>query len=706
MSKEISRLGTRVIQPARVETDTPRTEALRPARQPETPRDVFTASPTPPVSLDAPLPQLTSDAPVFNVGGIQTQEVVDLAAADNQEAVRALSLMSAPEAAEALLRAPASALSASDYTRIADLAGSDPAVQSELRTRVAAGDAQAMEGLSSAIHQMNPNRAVLASALAAAPAGTLTPRAYEALGKEAGAGNRDAFERLQTDARSGQAGAVQGLEAMTLHGISPSHRDQARDALATAAIENPSVMDTLRRMHERGATRREVDNVDAYFNATSRLTDPARIAAEVQHMNERGTLASFVSSVHPQRLMEGPLRGELMKVALGPPANEAVRGALGSALGRADFDASQMLREHGQSDIDRARAGVMEEIQRRAETDPDMKALSDLLQVAHRSATDPEFGARVDQDRLQQQLRELMEKPSVQQTLAEIRDQSDLFNAGDRMAERIESPAYQDQLRLMSPEERQATLARDLGQLASVDPARAQAVTAKMAAEQIASDPIGALANMPEGQRQAAIAALASDLGVPPAALGQLAQSILDSRMNRQPIPGIEQVLSSLPAGQRTALLRAFGSGANALNGVASAISAAGLVDAAMAGDVLGAVSNGSGLSASLSTLFSNSPGLLGSAARWGGVVGNGASAVLNGIASYQEAMRGDYVGAAGNGLMAAGSGVLAGSVFTGTAAPGVAVVGAALIGAGWAANRFAEEDHETLARQYGLYRP
>ena len=70
----------------------------------------------------------------------------------------------------------------------------------------------------------------------------------------------------------------------------------------------------------------------------------------------------------------------------------------------------------------------------------------------------------------------------------------------------------------------------------------------------------------------------------------------------------------------------------------------------------------------------------------------------------------GDYVGAAGNGMMAAGSAALVGSgVLAMTpgapAAPAVAVVGAALIGAGWVTDQFSDADYEAAARSLGLYR-
>ncbi|MGV3622926.1 MAG: hypothetical protein ACO1OB_19055 [Archangium sp.] len=735
MPNEIGRSSARPVpQPTRAQRAEDVTPRAEPPRQVEPAADAFVEADAAPVRLDAALPQVTSDARVFRAGELQTpapsqdveairrraddfrawpaerdvamRELGDLAESGNRDAVRALSLMSSPEAARQLIRAPGSALSSSDYASIARNAGSDPAVQAELRTRITAGDANAISGVASVVNAGYSSAAELASALASAPSGALTERAWEALGKAAGGGNLEAISRLTEGARAGDAGALKGLEAMNLHGISRSHRDQALDILAEAAIENPAAMDTLRAMHERGSTRRG-DGVDSYFNAASRLTDPARLSAEVQRMHQRGELAGFIADAHPQRLTEGPLRGELMKVALGPPANEAVSRALSEALRSADFQDSAMLREFGPGDIDRARAGVMEGLTRRAETDPDMRQLSQLLQVAHRASSDPEFAARIDQEQLQGQLRELLAKPSVQQTLSEVRAQSDVFNVGDRMAERIESPAYQDRLRLMSPEERQRTLQQDLGQLAQVDPVRAQAAAARITAEQIAADPVGALADMPEAQRAASIATVAANLGVPPAAVGQMVQSMLDSRAKGQPIPGVDQLLSglSLSDAQRGALTRAFGTGANAANGLAAAISAVGLVDAAMAGDVMGAIGNGANMAASLSTIFSNSSGWVGAAARWGGVIGNGASAVLSGISAYEEAMRGDYLGATGNGLMAVGAGALAASPFTGHAAPAVAVVGAALIGAGWVTNQFSEEDSETAARQLGLYR-
>ena len=740
MSNEIGRPGARPVPQSlrseRAETTASKARALKPVEQS---RDEFKDADAAPVSIDAGLPQVTSDARTFRAGELAApapsgdveairrraddyratpaeretalRELGDLAAEGNRDAVRALSLSSSPEAAKQLVRAPGSALSSSDYAAIARGAGSDPAVQAEMRTRIAAGDANAIAGVASVVNAGYSGRAELASALASAPEGALTERAWEALGKEAGAGNLEAISRLTEGARAGDAGALKGLEAMNLHGISRSHRDQAIDILGEAAIENPAAMDTLRAMHDRGATRRE-GGVDTYFNAVSRLTDPARLSAEVQRMNERGELSRFIEGAHPQRLTEGPLRAELMKVALGPPANEAVTRSLSDALRNADFQDSTLLREWGPEGIDKARAGVMSEIQRRAETDPDMKKLSDLLLVAQRASTDPDFAAQIDQDALQGQLRELMEKPSVQQTLAEIREQSDVFNVGDKMAERMESPAYQDRLRLMSPDERQRTLQQDLGQLAQVDPVRAQSVAAKIAADQISADPVAALAEMPAADREASIATVAANLGIPAAAVGQMVQSILDARAKGDPLPALDSMLSgfNLSDAQRASVARAFGTGANVVNGLAAAVSAVGMVEAALAGDVMAAISNGGGSAAALSTIFSNSPGWLGAAARWGGIVGNGASAVISGITAYEDAMRGDYVGAAGNGMMAAGSAALVGSgVLAMTpgapAAPAVAVVGAALIGAGWVTDQFSDADYEAAARSLGLYR-
>lgn len=718
-----------VVQPTpRPEATAPRAEALRP------PPDGFDAAAPAPVRLDAGLPQMASGAPVLSALGVQaqqratpaaevnelrrqaddfratpderlaaTRQLGDLAASGNADAVRALSGLRTEEAGRQLLRAPPAALSADDYVRIADAAGRDPAVQAQLRARVQAGDERAIEGLSTAIRRANPHRAAFADMLAVAPQGALTPRAYEALGAEAGAGGRAALERLRTDAAAGSAGAVQGLQHMALMGISSSHRDQALDALATAAQTNPGAMEALRRMHGEGRTRRAVDQVDVYFNATARLTDPARVAAEVQHLGQRGQLAAFIRHTEPAaQLAADPLRSELVRAAAG---DDGVRRALAEGLERADRAEHAVLRQFADSDIRAAGAQVMQEIGRRAETDPDLRRLNELLAVAHRSASDPAFARRVDQDALRRQLQEVMDKPSVQAQLRDIRAQSDLFGVGDRLAARIESPAYQARLQLLPPAEREATLSRDLAQLGRVDPGRAQGIAARMTAEQIAADPMAALANLPDEQRRAAVERLAPELGVDPSRLGQVLQSMVDAQRAGRPVPAVETLLAGFPDAARARMATWAGAGAHAANGLAAAVSVLGLVDAARSGDALAALSSGANMTASLSTIFSNSAGFLGSAAKWGGVVGNAASAVVSGYDAYREAVRGDYVGAAGAGLTAVGSAVVAGSVFGGPSAPAWAVAGVALMATGSVVNWFSEDDVQTFARTNGLLR-
>lgn len=734
---------TRTDPTPRREPVAPRTDPVRPPAeaQKQAPlqiRDGFTATPTPPVSIDASLPQVTSDAPVYGVRGIQaqqgltgqapvgdvagigrrasdyrlsetertaaTRQLGDLAAAGSTAAVDALRRLHTDTAAKEVLRAPGDSLTAEDYRRAAEVGARDAVVQAQLQARVAAGDPKAIDGISRAVRLGAPGRDVYTGMLASAPSGALTQAAYDVLGVSAGQGNRAAFERLRTDASAGVAGAVGGLERMAERGISASHRDQARDALATAAQTNPAAMDTLRRMHTERNSRREVDGVDTYFNATARLTDSARVATEVRGMAERGELATFIRQTEPaSQLAADPLRSELMRAAEGNPV---VRQALEEGLGRADRAGNAVLREYAESDIQLAATQVMREIQRRAETDPDMKRLNDLLQVAHRCATDPDFARTIDRAELQRQLQEVMDNPSVQRQMTEIRAQSDLLGVGDRLAERLESPAYQDRLRLMSPERREATLRADLAQLARVDPARAQGIAARMAAREIQADPIGSLARLPEDQRRAAIERLAPELGIDPSRLGQICQSIVDAQRAGTTIPGIESLLSNLPAAERASLVSKLGTAGNLANGLAAAVSVAGLVDSVAAGDIVGAVANGANFTASVSTILSNASGaFLQNAARWGGVVGNAVGGVVSGYTAYQEAMRGDYVGMAGSGLTAAGSLMVAGSPLGGPSAPAWAVAGVALMATGSVVNWFSEDDVQSFARNSGLLR-
>jgi hypothetical protein len=717
------------------------------------PTDSFEKPPPAKVSIASTLPQRESTAQVFNARTLQAplrREVAPKASTDElsarasdtqapeaarQEAreqlgalaekgdaaaIRELTHLARTIAGESgrsaiahqLLRAPTSALGSDAYEVLADNANldGDERLLTQLTERVAAGDPHAIDGIATAVER-SPYPARLGAVLAAPPQGALDADAYDALGRAAAHGSPEALRRLRDDAGARQPGAVQGLETLLLHGISPSHRDDAFLALGTAAQTNPEALDSLRELHHNRSAGR-ADGVNAYFNAVARLTDPARTASEVRHLQERGELVDFIEAAAggpPEQLAGSPLRDALMEAALGPPPDDAVRLALLDGLTRADTLIHKPVMDFAESDIQAASAAALQEITRRAGTDPDMERLLNLLQVSHRMQNDSGFANRIDPARLQEELRTLLEKPSMQEAMLELRASSDVFGIGADLAQRIQDPAYQDRLRLMPPGQRQQTLEADLGQLARADPVRAQQLAATLAAEQIARDPVGALAELPADQRQEAIEQLASELEIDPRPLADWINTVVEAKKEGHPLPGIDTLLTTNSPEELDRRLSALGQTGSALSRISAAITLVSLADSIHTGDVMGILEGTADLTAAtgdIASIFMRSSQFLDTTSKLTGVIGGAAGAVLDGFEAYNEFQRGDYVGGTSQALTAAGTALFTASPWAGELMPVAAFGGLLLMASGETLNAFAEEDIETFARMNGLMRP
>lgn len=644
------------------------------------------------------------------------QALGDLAAKGDAEAIKQLGNLTrygtlSKEAAEQLWRAPPEKLTAEHYEALANAQGSDPKARAkfdEILQRGGPAAKAAMDGLAKAIEYRSPNSKELGELIAKAP-GPLSEAAYKALGLAAGTGSMPAYERLKGDASAGQKGAIQGLLTLADNGIHQTIRDRGLEGLATAAETNPEALAALRERNQTGRAERS-DGVNAYYNAIARQKTPQAADAALAQLKKDGQLEKFIKSsgqsMNSYQFAGDPLRGAMMKAALGPPEDAGAKRALLDGLNRADREINGGDLRLAEGDIQRASDELVRNMQERAKTDPDMKRLLDLMGVMQKAQTDKDFAAKVDLPKVQSEMQKLLDKPSLQKTMEDLRKKSDVLGAGERLAKRMDSQAYQDRLALMSPEERKRTLETDLQQLARVDPTRAQQTAAKLVASELTKDPVAALVQLDPKQRAAAIEKLAPELGIDPGTLAGIVDKLETAKKAGLPVPDAAELLAKLPPQQREALTRMLGTGKAFAEKLAVGLSVLGLADSIRAGDVKGMLSGATDLASSAGTIagmLGASEKFVAAASKWGGVVGGVGSAVLSGYEAYNELMKGDYVGAAGQGISTVGSLVVAGSVFGGPSAPAWALVGMGLMGAGALVNVFSDDDATSFAKQNGL---
>ncbi len=690
--------------------------------------DGFEAPPTRAAALSAPV---TTTQPLdAKALGKQADDVLatpdkrkaavtalgDLAAKGDAEAVKQLADLArygtlSGTAAEQLWRAPKEALSAEHYELLASTQGRDPQARAKLDAVIQAGGTAAqaaVEGLAKAIERRASGSKELGEVLAKAP-GPLSDAAYKALGRAAGDNSMVAYERLRQDASAGSQGAVQGLLTLADNGFHETVRDRGLEGLATAAEKNPAALAALQQRQAQGRAVRS-DGVNAYFNAVARQQTPEAATAAMEQLKKDGQLQKFMESLgqssNPYVYTQDAVRSAMVKAVQGPPEDAGAKRALLDGLNRADREIHGTDLKLAEGDITRASELLVKGMQDQAKTDPDMKRVLDLMGVMQKAQSDKDFAAKVDLGKVQGELQKLLDKPSMQKSMEALRKKSDVLGAGERLGKRMESGAYQDRLALMSPEERKQTLQSDLAQLARVDPAGAQKVAAKLVASELTKDPVAALAQLDPAARTDAIKKLAPELGLDPAQLTGIVDTLETARKAGLPIPTAEQLLKDLPAKQRDAVLRTFGQGKDFAEKLSLGLSVLGLADAVRAGDLKGMLSGSLDLAGSAGTIagmLGASEKFVAAASKWGGVVGGVGGAVLSGFEAYNELTKGDYVGAAGQGLSAVGGVVLAGSALGGPSAPAWALVGMGLMGAGAAVNLFSDDDATSFAKQNGL---
>lgn len=352
----------------------------------------------------------------------------------------------------------------------------------------------------------------------------------------------------------------------------------------------------------------------------------------------------------------------------------------------------------------------------------DWHKMAQLL-TAQQMAKDPKWRDHVNLPEVQRQINNLANGP-LQDDLARIRDRSIRRNVSRMVPEEQEkylgSDAFQQRLKLLSPEQRQATLAREIGNLRGLDPAAAQRATDKLAGQALQSNAADIFRSMkgdPKQQAsalQAALQNVAKGTSVTAGTTNKLVgllnsmDNISDpTRVGQRLVEGLEQAQD---AARKAGNVQELAETSRALDLVKN-LNSRGQLSTVLAGaSLLGLTAGGVPKNAEeWAGAASSVMGTLGDASEIGklfrisdatklgqglkmleplGPIGDLLGAGVDAYGSYKDFSQGDYVGGgakavgAGAGLAgaAAGAAILAGA--SGPAAPAV-LLGAALVGLG-----------------------
>jgi hypothetical protein len=567
-----------------------------------------------------------------------------------------------------------------------------------------------------ALAQSKNNTEAFGARTVLAQAPRLTPEAITALGSSCycvGGDSRPIAERLGKEAQNGSKEAVAALAELLRRGDSTAH-DAALDGLsgtlAKPSAATPDALEALATLNKEGRTIRNLDGVNHYYAAALGAADPQAV---IDRVKKDGKLGELLNAQSPSLLgnpAHDKFRGALTDAALAPPGSH--RTSFLQTLNAAD---RQRGPAKADEDIARASKKLAEALPEAAKNSPELKKLVELSQLRQKALTDKSLAAKLDMPALNAQLQKLAATPSVRAQLDKLRNDSDVMKVGDALQKRMESPLYQDRLRLMNDSQRQEAIKDDLAQLARIDPNRADAVAHSLAKQALKNDPFGALAAMKPEERKGALTALVGPLESAKSIVGPLGTALekaVELRRNGQPVVDIDQLVSHLPKESQAAVgsfLKKFPGGVQAF-GVA--VTAASLGDAISKKDLEGIAKGTIDMVGSVDTIAKvlgaggKLPGWVQAVGKGAGTIGATWDAISSGMSAWSDFKNGDYVGGAANTASTAGNLIMLGAPLAGPAAPAVALVGLGLsVGGKVVDHFFGQNSDEELARNAGVWK-